>query len=197
MNPVHHVSWPIVAQETLLHIDFFDVNSSPLDFELGRDELRKWNTPNLVMSGASTIKPERCPAPTCPGVVFNIGYCLNELLNGLLDVCLFVKDGLPFKTIHTLFLFPVESWNTSGSYKSSLINSWADAESVITPRYRKLVLGTGSADVHVRSAPRDSLPLLGTVSGVIQLMVQFLHFLKERPCGGYLWNVEILSWFFL
>eukprot|EP00438_Fugacium_kawagutii_P031122 Skav214928 [mRNA] locus=scaffold2073:264322:270769:- [translate_table: standard] len=29
--------------------------------------------------------------------------------------------------------------------------------------YRKLVLGTGSADVHVRSAPRDSLPLLGHI----------------------------------
>ena len=27
--------------------------------------------------------------------------------------------------------------------------------------YRKIVLGTGSSDVHVRSAPRDSLPLLG------------------------------------
>lgn len=55
MNPVHHVSWPVVAQETLLHTDFFDVNSSPLDFELGWDELRKC-TPNLGMSGASTIK---------------------------------------------------------------------------------------------------------------------------------------------
>ena len=31
----------------------------------------------------------------------------------------------------------------------------------MTSRYRKLVLGTGSADVHVRSAPKDSLPLLG------------------------------------
>lgn len=27
--------------------------------------------------------------------------------------------------------------------------------------YRKIVLGTGSSDVHVRSAPRDALPLLG------------------------------------
>lgn len=178
MNPVHHVSWPVVAQETLLHIDFFDVNSSPLDFELGRDELRKWNTPNLVMSGASTIKPERCPAPTCPGVVFNIGYCLNELLNGLLDVFFkysFGGFGGMYVPLWKMFAFQndtyTESWNTSGSYKSSLINSWADAESVLTPRYRKLVLGTGSADVHVRSAPRDSLPLLGTVSGVIQLMV--------------------------
>ena len=180
------------------------------DFE-GWDELGKWNTPNLVMSGASTIKPERCPAPTCPGVVFNTGYCLNELLNGLLDIFFFTVlagSGMyvslwkmfAFQN-DTLFLFPVESWNTSGSYKSSPINSWADAESVITPRYRKLVLGTGSADVHVRSAPRDSLPLLGTVSGVIQLlqlMVQFLlFFFKERPCGGYLWNVEIFSCSFL
>ncbi|CAK9066083.1 unnamed protein product [Durusdinium trenchii] len=29
--------------------------------------------------------------------------------------------------------------------------------------YRKLVLGTGSGDLHVRSAPKDSLPLLGHI----------------------------------
>ena len=61
--------------------------------------------------------------------------------------------------------------------------------------YRKLVLGTGSADVHVRSAPRDSLPLLGHIDvAVPKLEDAKLFWMEGLGCGetynsstGQLW----------
>lgn len=61
--------------------------------------------------------------------------------------------------------------------------------------YRKLVLGTGSADVHVRSAPKDSLPLLGHIDlAVPKLEDAKLFWMEGLGCGetynpstGQLW----------
>ncbi|CAK9062135.1 Uncharacterized protein SCF082_LOCUS32429 [Durusdinium trenchii] len=54
-------------------------------------------------------------------------------------------------------VFPRET--VSRSHELALALQTAPAQ----PRYRKLVLGTGSGDLHVRSAPKDSLPLLGHI----------------------------------
>jgi len=61
--------------------------------------------------------------------------------------------------------------------------------------YRKLVLGTGSADVHVRAAPKDSLPLLGHIElAVPKLEDAKLFWMEGLGCGetynpttGQLW----------
>ena len=53
-------------------------------------------------------------------------------------------------------------WMILDDFPIWMPNLWGISQPCsMTSRYRKLVLGTGSADVHVRSAPKDSLPLLG------------------------------------
>ena len=91
---------------------------------------------------------ERILAPSPDFLGFHTFHLLRYKQHGML--CVLESQAATHESV-----FPRET--VSRSHELALALQTAPAQ----PRYRKLVLGTGSGDLHVRSAPKDSLPLLG------------------------------------